>query len=115
MLGLGFYHRVEIQVGVGNVDCDEAIGLEPLDVALEGLAREQVDRDRAAAEGIEHDQVVPGAVFQLLELESRVADKGALSGRLAVVHVVKPLSRDPDNFRVDLVVVVAIPRAAVGR
>ena len=74
-------HRVddrhEVDVAVGDVDDDHAVGLQVLQVDLEGFVGEQVDGRGVAVEGVEGQDVevlrIAGGQF-LLEGETGVGE-----------------------------------------
>ena len=57
---------LEVEVTVGNVDRDDAIGLEVAQVEGERLGGEEVDGDGVAAEGVEGEEI---EVLRLLAVE----------------------------------------------
>ena len=85
MLGGPGAHRHQVDVTIRDVHGEDAVGLQMLEVQLEGLVGQQVRRDRVAGERIDGQQVEllwrlsfqcqPGVAEQ--DVEIRAAASGA--------------------------------------
>jgi len=64
-LSLRLHNRVQIQISVGDVDCDMTIRFQVIALNLKRLTCQQMDRHRAAGESIQHNHVVQLAFGQL--------------------------------------------------
>ena len=57
MIGEALHDRGEVEIPVGDVDGEDPFRRQMPEIDLEGLAGEEVDRDRVAREGIEGEEI----------------------------------------------------------
>lgn len=67
-------HRLQIEKAIGDVERHHSFGLEVALVNSEGFPRQQMNRNRVAAERVEHENVEP-FIGQTFQHQSSVADK----------------------------------------
>ena len=111
LCGHARHHRDQVEEAIGDMERDDAVGLQVAQIRLERLARDEVHRNRVAREGVDREHVE--ALRRLaLERETRVTQRG-LGARGAVAEKAELAARDLDDVRVDVVEAVAVARAPV--
>src|SRR5439155_2538274 len=111
--------RPQVDMSIGDVQREDAAWVPQVpEVDPERLLGQQVERDRAPAEGIEHEDVellAPPLLQLAFHRQASVAEDhlDACGGRAEVAEVFG-LVRQPQDLGVDLVETYVVPRPPVG-
>jgi hypothetical protein len=95
LVGDAFDHGHEVEIAIGHVERNHAVGLHVLEVDLDCFARDEVHGNRVAREGVDREHV---EVLRRLALErqARVAER-QLDGRVGVLEVAEVALGDLDD------------------
>ena len=94
-------HGRQIQVAVGDVQGQNAVGLQVAQISAKGLVRDQVDGDGVAGKGVDYQQIEP-LIALPFERKTAVAQH-QFDARRGIAQVGEFVLRDLDHQRVDLV------------